>query len=91
MDGQIDKAVKKDRVSRLSRVGEGIRAELLAEAVRHVKEALVLFEDYKDGYAYGHTDNFIEVRVKSPVSLHSEFHRVRFINADGGIINAELA
>ena len=55
------------------------------------QEALVLFEDYKDGYAYGHTDNFIEVRVKSPVSLHSEFHRVRFINADGGIINAELA
>ena len=88
---QIDKAEKKRRVSELSAVGRSIRAEILNDAVTNTGSARVLFEVFENGYAYGHTDNFLEVRVKTDASLHSELRQVKFISADGEIIDAELA
>ena len=88
---QIDKAEKKRRVSELSAVGRSIRAKILNDAVTNTESARVLFEVFENGYAYGHTDNFLEVRVKTDASLHSELRQVKFISADGEIIDAELA
>lgn len=90
MDGQIDKAIKKQRVSELSQLGAQIRKELLQKVISETETAEVLFEDYEDGIAYGHTDNFIEVAVRSGRSLRSELHNVRFISTDGNTVHAEL-
>ena len=90
MSGQIDKSVKKSRVSELSAIGAEIRKELLIKAIAEAKTAEVLFEDYTDGIAYGHTDNFMEVAVRSDRPLRSELHRVKFISTDGNTISAEL-
>jgi len=90
MEDQLDKATKKQRVSLLSQCGTEIRQAILEEAVANTKTAQVLFENLKDGYAYGHTDNFLEVRVKSECSLHSQLLNVRFVALNKGIIEAEL-
>ena len=86
MSDQVDMAVKKDRVSRLSAVGKEIRNNILSDAIRNTRNASVLFEDYKNGFAYGHTDNFIEVKIRSDRSLHSELHTVNFVSIDGDAI-----
>ena len=90
MDNQLDTKTKKDRVARLSALGKELRTGILKKAVSE-GGADVLFEDYKDGFAYGHTSNFMEVKVPSDVSLHSELKQVNFISADGDLINATLA
>ena len=90
MKEQIDSSVKKSRVAELSAIGKNIRKELFDKAVAEVKTAEVLFEDYENGFAYGHTDNFMEVRVKADRSLRSELHSVRFISSDGEVIDAEI-
>ena len=90
MDCQLDKATKKERVSHLSKLGAQMRRKILEEAVTNTKKAQVLFEDLKDGYAYGHTDNFLEVRVKSDCSLRSQLCNVKFISLGDDIIEAEL-
>ena len=91
MDNQLDTKTKKDRVAKLSALGKELRTAILKKEVNETKGALVLFEDYKDGYAYGHTSNFMEVKVPSPRSLHSELKNVNFISVDGDLINATLA
>lgn len=90
MDGQLENSVKKERVARLSAVAKEIRREILENALIKTETAEVLFEDYKDGFAYGHTDNFLEVRVRTTGSLHSQFHKVKFISYEGDVINAEI-
>ncbi len=90
MKEQIDGSVKKSRVAELSALGKSMRKELLDKAVAEVKTAEVLFEDFDNGFAYGHTDNFMEVRVKAERSLRSELHKVRFISSDGEVIDAEI-
>ena len=90
MKGQIDTSIKKKRVAELSDIGKQIRKDILDKAVAEVKTASVLFEDYEKGFAYGHTDNFIQVRVRSEHSLRSQLHNVKFISTDGEIIDAEI-
>ena len=82
MDGQVPENVRHDRVRVLSDRQKSITASLLEEAVRDRPEVTVLFEDYKDGFATGHTDNFIEVKVPAPRPLHSVTARVRVMQAD---------
>lgn len=42
------------------------------------KSAQVLFEEQKDGYNVGHTDNFIEVAVVSQDDLHNQVVKITF-------------
>lgn len=90
MDGQLDGAVKKDRVARLTAVGKEIRCGILDRAIHETKSSTVLFETFKDGFVYGHTDNFLEVRARHDTPIHSEFRNVKFISHDGEIIDAEI-
>lgn len=90
MGGQLDNSVKKERVAKLSAIGKEIRRELLSQFMSDTKKATVLFEDLKDGFAYGHTGNFIEVRVPSSRSLHSEIKEVVLLSSNGNLIDAQL-
>ena len=71
MSDQVPESIRHERVRILTATQQPIMAKLLTEAAAARPEVTVLFEDYKDGYAYGHTDNFISVRVPAPRALHS--------------------
>ena len=45
----------------------------------------MLFETCRDGYAYGHTSDFIEVKVKTSTKMHGLVRSVRLISHDGDI------
>ena len=81
MPDQLTREVKSHRVATLSALAADIRAELLRALIG--KEREVLFETYEGGFATGHTPDFIEVRVPSPVDLHGTTHTVTLIAADG--------
>lgn len=87
---QIDEAVKKQRVDEVSRLSSSIRASILDSTVSENKRLSVLFENSKDGYFYGHTPEFIEVRVKSRCDLHARVCAVRPISHDGNVILGEI-
>ncbi len=70
MPGQIPEEVKHERVRILSREQTKIRSTILKEQIGKSYE--VLFETYENGYAYGHTTNFIEVACLSDVPLKGE-------------------
>jgi len=91
MKDQVPEAVRHERVRILSARQQGILTSLLAEAAAARPDVTVLFEDYKDGFAYGHTDNFISVRVPAPRALHSIPATVRIEGIDaGGLVGSLL-
>ena len=77
MDGQVAENIRHERVRILSTHQTGITQSLLAEQLTARPLVHVLFEDYADGFAYGHTDNFIEVCVPAPRAMHSVMATVR--------------
>lgn len=90
MSGQISSAVKHERALRLSNLEAEIRRRILEKEIAGQTVTDVLFETYENGYACGHTANFIEVRVKSDRNRRSELCPVRFLETDGNTITAEL-
>jgi threonylcarbamoyladenosine tRNA methylthiotransferase MtaB len=90
MKGQIPEAVKRERVRILSEISREIRAEILDKKIAEGVPVDVLFETCRDGYACGHTDDFIEVKVKTDKALHSLFRKVRLISHDGDVCEGIL-
>ncbi len=75
MSGQISKAVKKERSAALIALGRELRRKRLEAALQApVRE--VLFETLEHGVATGHTKEFFEVSVPSPVPLHAQIRSV---------------
>ncbi|MCQ2772740.1 MAG: tRNA (N(6)-L-threonylcarbamoyladenosine(37)-C(2))-methylthiotransferase MtaB [Bacilli bacterium] len=70
--------IKKDRVHRLLDLSKELREEY--EKQFYGQELTVLFEDYneKEGLAYGHTANYLLVKVPSNHSKHGEIERVLY-------------
>lgn len=89
MKGQIDGNTKRQRAAELACVAKDIRRELLEEKVSSSPVCQVLFESYKDGIAYGHTSDFIEVALKTEKPIHSEFKDVKLVSTDGNTCFAE--
>lgn len=83
MPGQIEKSVKKERSAHLIALGEELTAKRLARALKSPMRP-VLFETFSDGFAVGHTREFFEVAVPSPVALDGEIRTVRTTHAKGG-------
>ena len=81
MPDQIPEPIKAERAAALTSLQQGIRKKILDRQIG--READVLFETYKNGIAYGHTADFIEVAVPSPVALHAQIHRIRIEENDG--------
>ena len=91
MSGQVPMDVRRERAALLAAKQAEIQKDLLRAHIGQFPVCKVLFETYKDGYSYGHTDNFLEVRAKTDRPLHAEVREVRLIKTDGNIIDAELA
>ena len=90
MSDQVPQEIKKQRSAELISLEKGIRnAEfdrILAQSSIHT----VLFESYENGFAYGHTPDFLEVCVKSERPLHSEVLNIKFISHNGETFFAEI-
>ena len=83
MKDQIPESVKKERVAKLSEISREIRAEILDEKVAEGKSIDVLFETSREGYAHGHTADFIEVKVKTSKRLQGLVRSVKLISHNG--------
>ncbi|MBQ7383415.1 MAG: MiaB/RimO family radical SAM methylthiotransferase, partial [Clostridia bacterium] len=90
MTNQVSTDIKHRRAAELGAVAKKIRSELLLELVAQVPVKEVLFETYRDGIAYGHTADFVEVSVASERPMHSEFHYVRILGTNGELCTGTL-
>ena len=66
------------------------RDALLIKEINRSPLRTVLFETFDGEFAYGHTDDFLEVAVPSSIARRSEFLKVRLKKADNGICFGEL-
>ena len=88
MPGRLDKKTKAARAADLARVQQEINVR---DAKRLEGEtADVLFEENDSGYAYGHSDAFLYVRIKTSADLHGKILNVRFDGYDKGVFDAHL-
>ena len=90
MSGQIPENIKHQRTTELIELSAGIRADMLQRMVADGAERTVLFETYADGYAWGHTPDFIEVGVPSDHPLHAQIASVKLCQTDGSRCIATL-
>ncbi len=90
MKDQIPESVKHERVLKISEIAAEIRRKILEEKMASGESVEVLFESGEGGYAYGHTSDFVEVRVKCPTPMHSEIRNVKLYSVSDGICEGEL-
>lgn len=90
MPNQVAESIKHERVHILSNINAEVRSELLCRAVTAAPLSSVLFESYENGYAYGHTPDFIEVKVMSDKTLHGQIRQVRLVSSDGSVCQGEF-
>ena len=95
MSGQIPESVKHQRTVELIAHCANIRRKILDHIVHSGQAQSVLFESYTNGYAVGHTPEFIEVAVRSTCPLHAQNLSVLLQETDGtrcfGILTASPA
>ena len=90
MKGQISTEEKSRRLHELEKICQENTARLLSREVAERDEREVLFETFKDGHAYGHTDDFLEICVPSERDMRGEIAKVKLISSDGKQIFADL-
>jgi threonylcarbamoyladenosine tRNA methylthiotransferase MtaB len=90
MKGQVAESLKHERVAILSDISRRIRGRILDSEIARCEEKEVLFETFKDGYATGHTSDFIEVRVKTEKDIRSLLRNVRLVSHNGDICDGIL-
>ncbi len=79
LDGKLDGSVKKDRARRLIAVSHELETNYMQKFIN--REVDVLIEEYKDGYSYGHTGNFLYVKIKGELP-HNEIIKVKIVRVD---------
>ena len=73
MSGKIDEHEKKERSRRLIEVSKELEINYMKKFIN--KEVEVLIEEFKDGYSYGHTGNFLYVKINKELP-HNEIVKV---------------
>lgn len=90
MSGQIPESEKNRRLHELEKIRDIGTRKLLENEVKAGKRRDVLFETFENGYAYGHTDDFIEVCVETQHNLRSQLSSVEFLHTNGHLIFGKL-
>ncbi len=80
MPHRISGKVKAEREKVLAKTVAQTKEEILAAMLGKTVE--VLFEENKDGYAIGHTANYIEVALETNAPLHNSLVNVRITSSD---------
>jgi len=84
MKEQVPEDIKKQRVHILTAISSEVRARTLDKIIADGNPQEVLFESYDGEYSTGHTQDFIEVKVKTDTEMHGQMATVRLISHDGG-------
>jgi len=84
MPGQIQKAVKVDRVGRIMEAARRGQSRYMEAQIGKTLD--VLFEEEKDGYWEGYTDTYLRTAVKRGEDLQGEIRPVRLDRVDGEMI-----
>ena len=94
MEGQVDEAIKKQRVHRLTEVAEQTALGILQEAVDTGHPLSVLFETrHITGQTQtyrGHTPDFMEVEVTSTHDLRGQVHTILPVGVKDGMLLGRL-
>ena len=90
MPGQVDEAVKKERLYALTSLQEKIKEDLHREFIKKCGEVSVLFENTVDGYACGHAPNFMEVRAKADKCPSGQILKVKLTHFDKDYLYGEI-
>lgn len=70
LNNKLDGKTKKEYANKLIEVSKELEINYMKKFIN--KRLDVLIEEYKDGYSYGHTSNFIYVKIKGEYE-HNEF------------------
>lgn len=73
MENKIDEHEKKERSRRLIEVSKELEINYMKKFIG--SEVEVLVEEYKDGYSYGHTGNYLYVKINKELP-HNEIVKV---------------
>ena len=76
MNHKVDNHEKKERARRLIEVSNELEIKYMNQFIG--KETEVLIEEEKDGYSYGHTGNFLYVKIKGKCK-HNECIKVNIL------------
>ncbi len=90
MPDQVPEEIKHRRLHELEAVAVERRAAILERTVSDSPTVSVLFETWKDGFALGHTPNFLEVAAPSCRSRHGEILTVHLSHTDGVLCFGEI-
>lgn len=85
MKGQIDGEEKSRRLHVLEKAAREASSEVLQEQAASGTVKNVLFETFDGEFAYGHTDNFLEVAVSSKIDLKSRLLSVKILRTEENI------
>ena len=79
MDNKVERGVVKDRARRLIEVSHELENNYMNKFIN--REVEVLIEEVKDGYSYGHTGNYLYVKIKGEYP-HNEMTFVKIKEID---------
>ncbi len=87
MPNQVADDIKKERAARLAEVQRKIKAEILTRYVEeHRAEPVsLLIEEFKNGYALGHSEHFVELRTKADGYRVGDTVAVYLTDTDGEV------
>ncbi len=83
MPDQVPEEIKRRRLHQLEAIVAERRWAILERAVAEQSKTEVLFETFKNGTAFGHTPNFLEVAVPVESDLHGQLLPVLLTHTDG--------
>ncbi|MBR2891801.1 MAG: tRNA (N(6)-L-threonylcarbamoyladenosine(37)-C(2))-methylthiotransferase MtaB [Bacilli bacterium] len=88
LPNHLDPSIIKERAHKLQTLAKELKLKYYNQFIGTVQS--VLMEQLKNGYWYGHTSNYLEVKVKdNSINLTNQVVRVRLIKVINGTILAE--
>ena len=88
MENHLNPSIIKDRAHKLQALSKDLKLEYYQKFLGKTME--VLFEQEKNGYWYGHTSNYLEVKVKKEnIDLINKILNVRLVKIINGVIFGE--
>ncbi|MBQ7387107.1 MAG: tRNA (N(6)-L-threonylcarbamoyladenosine(37)-C(2))-methylthiotransferase MtaB [Clostridia bacterium] len=88
--GQIPESVKRERSARLISEVSRVRDEVLSSVVARGEPLMTVLEECDGEYFTGHSDSYIEVRVRAEGHQRGELVRVHPRSHSGGVVYGEI-
>lgn len=87
MENKIPNNIVKDRAKELIKVSEELEKNYFNKFIG--KEVEVLIEEYKDNYSYGHTGNYLHIKINKELE-HNKVYKVKLTSIEYPYIIGEV-